>query len=64
MRSEGSYCVCVCVCVCVCPRPSSATRDKLDILAVSVSCSLVFKKGVFRIMVEDSYSVPILTSAR
>ena len=56
MRSEGySSCpVCVCVCVCVCVRGPhlrlAQLSDKLGILVVSVSCSLVFKKGVFRIM--------------
>ena len=46
--------VVLCVCVCVCVRGPhlrlAQLSDKLDILAVSVSCSLVFKKGVFRIM--------------
>ena len=58
MRSEGygsrTVCVCVCVCVCLCVRGPhlrlAQLSDKLDILAVSVSCWLVFKKGVFRIM--------------
>ena len=40
-------CVCVCELECVCACELS---DKLDILAVSVSCWLVFKCGVFRIM--------------
>ena len=54
MRSEGygSRPVCVCVCVCVCVRGPhlrlAQLSDKVGILAVSVSCSLVFKKGVFR----------------
>ena len=49
-------CVCVCVCVCVCEcfqgphLQLTQLSDKVGILAVSVSCSLVFKKGVFRIM--------------
>ena len=42
------------VVLCVCVRGPhlrlAQLSDKLDILAVSVSCSLVFKKGVFRIM--------------
>ena len=42
------------LCVCACFRGShlrlAQLSDKLDILAVSVSCSLVFKYGVFRIM--------------
>ena len=46
--------VVLCVCVCVCVRGPhlrlAQLSDKLDILAVSVSCWLVFKKGVFRIM--------------
>ena len=55
MRSEG-YCscpVCVVVCVRVCEcfqGPHPQLSDKVGILAVSVSCSLVFEKGVFRIM--------------
>ena len=46
--------VVLCVCVCVCVRGPhlrlAQLSDKLGILAVSVSCWLVFKKGVFRIM--------------
>ena len=45
--------LCVCVCVCVCFRGPhmqlTQLSDKVGILAVLVSCSLVFKKGVFRI---------------
>ena len=47
------YCGCP-VSECVFPRPSpatDATKRKVSILAVSVSCSLVIKFGVFRIMV-------------
>ena len=44
----------VVLCVCVCVRGPhlrlAQLSDKLDILAVSVSCWLVFKKGFFRIM--------------
>ena len=44
----------VVLCVCVCVRGPhlrlAQLSDKLDILAVSVSCWLVFKKGVFRVM--------------
>ena len=46
--------LCVCVCVCVYVRGPhlrlAQLSDKVGILAVSVSCWLVFKKGVFRIM--------------
>ena len=46
--------LCVCVCVCVCfqgPHLRLAQlSDKLGILVISVSRSLVFKFGVFRIM--------------
>ena len=46
--------VVLCVCVCVCVRGPhlrlAQLSDKVGILAVSVSCWLVFKKGVFRIM--------------
>ena len=49
--------VVLCVCVCVvseCFRgphlQPTQLSDKVGILAVLVSCSLVFKKGVFRIM--------------
>ena len=46
--------VVLCVCMCVCVRGPhlrlAQLSDKLGILAVSVSCWLVFKKGVFRIM--------------
>ena len=49
MRSEG-YCSCP---VCVCFRGPhlqlTQLSDKVGILAVSVSCWIVFKKGVFRI---------------
>ena len=52
MRSEG-YCsrpVCVCVCVCVCFQGLHLRlvqlSDKLGILVISVSCSLVFKFGM------------------
>ena len=48
MRSEG-YCSCpVCVCECFHGPHLQLTQlsDKVGILAVSVSCSLVFKKGV------------------
>ena len=42
----------VVLCVCVCVRGPhlqlAQLSDKVGILAVSVSCSLVFKKGVFR----------------
>ena len=45
---------CVCVCVCVCFQGLHLRlmqlSDKLGILVVSVSCSLVFKFGVFRII--------------
>ena len=41
-------------CVCVCFRgphlQPTQLSDKVGILAVSVSCSLVFEKGVFRII--------------
>ena len=44
----------VVLCVRVCVRGPhlrlAQLSDKLDILAVSVSCWLVFKKGVFRVM--------------
>ena len=47
-------CVCVCVCVCVCFQGLHLRlvqlSDKLGILVISVSCSLVFKFGVFRII--------------
>ena len=49
---EG-YCSClVCVCECFCGPHLRLVElsDKLDILVVLVSCSLVFKFGVFRIM--------------
>ena len=54
MRSEG-YCsrpVCVCVCVCFQGLHLRLVQlsDKLGILVISVSCSLVFKFGVFRII--------------
>ena len=52
MHSEG-YCsrsVCVCVSVQATHLRLAQLSDKLDILAVSVSCSLVFIFGVFRIM--------------
>ena len=42
----------VVLCVCVCVRGPhlqlAQLSDKVGILAVSVSCSLVFKKGFFR----------------
>ena len=47
-------CVCVCVCVCQCVQAShpllTQLQDQVDIPMDSVSCSLVFKFGVFRIM--------------
>ena len=47
-------CVCVCQCVCQCVQAShpllTQLQDQVDIPMDSVSCSLVFKKGVFRIM--------------
>ena len=42
--------VVLCVCVRGLHLRLAQLSDKLDILAASVSCSLVFKKGVFRIM--------------
>ena len=46
--------VVLCVCVSECFRgphlQPTQLSDKVGILAVSVSCSLVFKKGFFRIM--------------
>ena len=62
----------VCVCVCVCVQASHPLLMQLqhgvDIPMDSVSYSLHNKFGVFRIMAyssfEDSYSAPILTSAR
>ena len=60
MRSEGygsrPVCVCVCVCQCVCQCVQAShplltqLQDQVDIPMDSVSCSLVFKFGVFRIM--------------
>ena len=47
-------CVCVCVCVCQCVQAShpllTQLQDQVDIPMDSVSCSLVSKFGVFRIM--------------
>ena len=44
-------CVCVCVCVCECFQGPhlqlTQLSDKVGILTVSVSCSLVFKKAFF-----------------
>ena len=64
MRSEG-YCSCpVGVGVCVCVRGPhlrvAQLSSKLHILAVSVSCSLVFKFGVFRIMAKIAIAFPYL----
>ena len=50
MRSEGYGSCPVCVCVRGPHLRLAQLSDKLDILAVSVSCWLVLKKGVFRIM--------------
>ena len=62
MRSEG-YCsrpVCVYVFVCVCFQGLHLRlvqlSDKLGILVISVSCSLVFKFGVFRFLAKLEFS--------
>ena len=43
-------CVCVCQCVQAAHPLLTQLQDQVDIPMDSVSCSLVFKKGVFRIM--------------
>ena len=43
-------CVCVCVCFQGLHLRLVQLSDKLGILVISVSCSLVFKFGVFRII--------------
>ena len=54
MRSEGYGSRPVCVCVCQCVQAShpllTQLQDQVDIPMDSVSCSLVFKFGFFRIM--------------
>ena len=68
MRSEGygsrPVCVCVCQCVCQCVQAShpllTQLQDQVDIPMDSVSCSLVFKFGVFRIMAKIAVAFPYL----